>query len=413
MKLFQKLLLAPAALGLFAPIAANANESNFRDVTSYSQDQVQVSLDTFKPLSNKNPLLAGGEGANNNQIQVNDFDVDNFSTTTTAAFTTNFAIGQEEGGATNPTVANFDYEIALASSFTGNDSLDVIMNAGVSKGFTELDMTDSSKKLSIDSISYTTVLGEKISVFAAFGDGAAGSSLYNTACVYGAQADTFSNCGISAANIDEGLGTALGASFDVGNGITAAVAYEGQGGTTKGIMNQQSTDAVGAQIAYTGDNFGVSVAWANIENHGTVTTNPCWQFSTICTTSTDNVVTRNAHTQSVGINAYYSPDIPNFPSISAGLESNHDDSVSGTTADQTSHYFVGIQFDEVGDGTLGAAIGSKEPYAENADALTMYEVFYSYNYADGITITPIIYSKDNSGSTADETGVVLKSTFSF
>ena len=64
MKFFQKLLLAPAALGLFAPIAANANESNFRDVTSYSQDQVEVSLDSFKPLSNKNPLLAGGEGGN-------------------------------------------------------------------------------------------------------------------------------------------------------------------------------------------------------------------------------------------------------------------------------------------------------------------------------------------------------------
>ena len=49
MKLFQKLLLAPAALGLFAPVVANANESNFRDVTSYSQDQVEVSLDSFKP----------------------------------------------------------------------------------------------------------------------------------------------------------------------------------------------------------------------------------------------------------------------------------------------------------------------------------------------------------------------------
>ena len=44
MKLFQKLLLAPAALGLFAPVVANANESNFRDVTSYSQDQVEVSV---------------------------------------------------------------------------------------------------------------------------------------------------------------------------------------------------------------------------------------------------------------------------------------------------------------------------------------------------------------------------------
>ena len=43
----------------------------------------------------------------------------------------------------------------------------------------------------------------------------------------------------------------------------------------------------------------------------------------------------------------------------------------------------------------------------------MYEVFYSYDYADGITITPLIYSKDNGGSAEDETGLVVKTEFSF
>ena len=397
MKLFQKLLLAPAALGLFAPVVANANESNFRDVTSYSQDQVQVSLDTFKPLSSKNPLLAGGEGADHNHSN-NDFDVDTFSATTTAAFTSNFAIGKQEGGATDPVIANFDWEIALSSSFTGNDSLDVVMQAGKSAGYTELDMTNNSGVVTVDTISYTTSLGDRINAFFAFGDGVAGSALYNTACVYGAQADTFSNCGVSTANVDEGLGSAVGASFDFGNGFTAALAYEGQGNSTKGFATKQSTDALGAQVAYTGDTYGLSVSWSNIENH-----------------SAANVVTTGSgdgQTQSIGFNAYFAPDLPNFPSISAGIERNHDDSVSTTTNDQTSHYFVGIQWDEILDGTLGAAIGSKAPYAENTDAQTMYEVFYSYNYADGITLTPLIYSKDN-GSSADETGVILKSTFNF
>jgi len=397
MKLFQKLLLAPAALGLFAPLAANANESNFRDVTSYSQDQVQVSLDTFKPLSSKNPLLAGGEGADHNHSN-NDFDVDTFSATTTAAFTSNFAIGKQEGGATDPVIANFDWEIALSSSFTGNDSLDVVMQAGKSAGYTELDMTNNSGVVTVDTISYTTSLGDRMNAFFAFGDGVAGNALYNTACVYGAQADTFSKCGVSTANIDEGLGSAFGANFDFGNGFTAALGVESQGNSTKGFFTKDSTDALGAQVAYTGDTFGLSVSWANIENH-----------------SAANVVTTGSgdgQTQSIGFNAYYSPDLPNFPSISAGIERNHDDSVATTSNDQTSHYFVGIQWDEFLDGSLGAAIGSKAPYAENTDASTMYEVFYSYNYADGITLTPIIYSKDN-GSAADETGVILKSTFNF
>ena len=394
MKLFQKLLLAPVTLGIITPIVANANESNFRDVTTYSQDQAELSLDTFKPLSSKNPLLAGGEGLNNSSSN-DDFDVDTFSSTTTASFTSNFALGSVEGVNDNLGM-NYDWEIALSSSFTGNDSLDVVIDAGVSALMTELDMTNSSSGVNVDTITYTTGLGDRTTAFFAFGGGTEGSALYNTACVYGAQADTFSDCGVSAANIGEDLGTALGASFDFENGFTAAIGYEGQGSVSnKGFLTNEGTDAYGAQVAYTGDSFGASVSWANIENH-----------------SATNVVSTGS-TQSVGFNAYYAPDLSNFPTISAGFESNHDDSKSTTNDDQTSHYFIGLQWDELGDGTLGAAIGSKEPYAENADASTMYEVFYSYDYADGITVTPLIYSKDNSGSTADETGVIVKTEFSF
>ena len=396
MKLFQKLLLAPAVLGLFAPIAANANESNFRDVTSYSQDQAELSLDTFKPLSNKNPLLAGGEGLSDSN-SADEFDVDTFSSTTTASFTSNFAVGTVEGISNGDNLGmNFDWEIALTSSFTGNDSLDVVINSGISSLMTELDMThtksgSSGARVLVDSISYTSSLGERTTAFFSLGSDAVGSSLYNQACVYGAQADTLSNCGVSAANLDvDGLETAMGASFDFNNGFTTSIAYEGQGSTNSGFLTNEGRDAYGAQVAYTTDNYGVSVAWANIENSNLT-----------------------GATQSVGLNGFYSPDLPNFPSISAGLESNHDDSESNSSQDQTSHYFIGLQWDEFGNGTLGAALGSKEPYAENTDAKTMYEVFYSYNYADGITVTPLIYSKDNGGSTADETGIVVKTEFSF
>ena len=400
MKLFQKLLLAPAALGLFAPVVANANESNFRDVTSYSQDQVEVSLDTFKPLSSKNPLLAGGEGANHSHSD-SDFDADSFSSTTTASFTSNFALATVDGetAVTEELGMNFDWEIALSSSFTGNDSLDVVLNAGTSNLASELDMTNTSDaQLQLDTISYTNSLSDRVTTFFAMGDGTVGSALYNTACVYGANADTFTNCGVSAANIDEGLGTALGASFNFDSGLSLAFGYEGQGANSGeiGFLSTNGADAIGAQIAYTGSSYGVSLSVANIDNHN-ATTN----------------VRSAGQTQSTGINAYYAPDLVNFPSISVGFENNHDNSVTGTTTDETSHYFLGLQWDEFGDGVLGAAIGSKEPTQENTDAQTMYEVFYSYNYADGITMTPFIYSKDNTGTTASETGIGVKTQFSF
>ena len=133
MKLFQKILLAPATLGLLAPIVANANEANLGEVTSYTQNQVEVSLDSFKPLSRKNPLLAGGEGLNDGQSDSgNDFDVDTFSSTTTASFTSNFAAGSVEGTSGDNLGVNYDWEMALTTGFNGNDSLDVVINGGAS-----------------------------------------------------------------------------------------------------------------------------------------------------------------------------------------------------------------------------------------------------------------------------------------
>ena len=397
MKLFQKILLAPATLGLLAPIVANANEANLGEVTSYTQNQVEVSLDSFKPLSSKNPLLAGGEGLNDGQSDSgNDFDVDTFSSTTTASFTSNFAAGSVEGTSGDNLGVNYDWEMALSTGFNGNDSLDVVINGGASSLMTELDMTNTGSRLEVDTISYTTGLGERMTAFFGSGNGSAGSALYNTACVYGAQADTFSDCGVSAANIDEGLGTAAGASFDFGNGFAAAIGYEGQGMGTKGIATDAGVDAYGAQVSYLGDSYGVSLSWASIENHD----------------DDNNLDSDHGQTQSRGLNAYFTPDLPNFPSISAGFETNHDDS-EASSADESSHYFIGLQWDEFGNGTLGAAVGSKAPYKENADSFTMYEVFYSYDYADGITITPLIYSKDNGGSAEDETGLIVKTEFSF
>merc|ERR1712078_646721 len=92
MKLFQKLLLTPAVIGFLSPIAANASEASLMDVSNYSQVDVEVTQDTFKPLTSANPLLAGGEGLNQKSSS-NDFDGDTFSSTTTASFETNWVMG--------------------------------------------------------------------------------------------------------------------------------------------------------------------------------------------------------------------------------------------------------------------------------------------------------------------------------
>ena len=159
-------------------------------------------------------------------------------------------------------------------------------------------------------------------------------------------------------------------------------------------MTKEGVDALGAQLAYTADNFGLSYTFASIDNNdgaGTITPG----------SSNYNA-----------INAYYSFDAQSIPSISVGYEWAHDDS-KASTEDNSTNYFIGIQWEEVGNGSLGAAIGTKIPTVEETDDQLIYEAFYSYNYADGITITPLVFVKENPGSTSDETGIVVKSTFEF
>ena len=72
---------------------------------------------------------------------------------------------------------------------------------------------------------------------------------------------------------------------------------------------------------------------------------------------------------------------------------------------------VGLQWDEVGAGTLGAALGTNGHVTDDTTAYHVYEAFYSYPMNDGMTITPVVYYKETSGT--DQTGVMVKTSFSF
>ena len=61
MKLFKSLLVAPAALGILAPISANASEINLDSISNYS-NEVDLDINSFKPISTQDTLLSGGEG---------------------------------------------------------------------------------------------------------------------------------------------------------------------------------------------------------------------------------------------------------------------------------------------------------------------------------------------------------------
>ena len=367
MKLFKSLLVAPATLGLLAPMAATANE---------------VTVNDFTP-SIERTLLAGGEG-----LVGSDSHDGGFSETTTASFSADFAIGSVDGRAAEDTVgAVYGFQIDLSTSFTGEDSFDVSIDAGNGGAtLTEVDLNDfgTDDALGVDGISYTFPLGDKTTVMV--GNDVAGSSLYSTACVYGGPTNTLDDCGNANSAMDSSTdATALSASYDFGNGFTAAFGYEGDGDGTSGLMTKEGSDVYGGQVSYSADSYAASVTYANYD-----------------TSTTDTVYW--------GLNGYWTPsETGSFPSISAGYEVGN---ASNTSVD-TSHYFVGFQWDEIGPGTLGVAAGTADPVEENASELMMYEAFYSYPVNDGLTITPIVFIEEKAAGTDDLTGVAVKASFSF
>ncbi len=85
MNLFKRLLVAPATLGLLAPMSANASEVNINEIANYSDVE---SIEFTNSYETKDSLIAGGEGL------VDDHSHDgSFSETTTASFGLDFYLG--------------------------------------------------------------------------------------------------------------------------------------------------------------------------------------------------------------------------------------------------------------------------------------------------------------------------------
>jgi indole-3-glycerol phosphate synthase len=88
-KLFQKLLITPAVLGLLTPLASSANELNLTEVSSYSSSEEVQSINEFnaQELAVNNSLVDGLEA------ELNNFEASSFSETTTMSGSASFKVG--------------------------------------------------------------------------------------------------------------------------------------------------------------------------------------------------------------------------------------------------------------------------------------------------------------------------------
>ena len=381
MKLFKSLLVAPAALGLLAPMTATANEINLNDVSGYSSSEEVQNISEFNPAEE---LAVTNSRVDGLEARFNDFEAGGFSETTTASFSLDTVVGAVDGGNDSTEAVTFDYQmnIGLSTSFTGEDSLDVTIDVGNTapgtttgtKSAQVMGFQKTSHGLDVDGITYTFPLGGATVLV---GDTTDISSTFTGACAYSAFTDYMGNCG---------TGNSLGVG---GNGVTASIGYAfdsgfslagGVSSTETAIMTKEGTDSYGIEAAYSADTYGLAVAYVSKDNAAA------------------------AETTYWGVNGYYTFDLA---SLSVGFETEE---TSGT---DKSGYFVGLTFPEVGPGSVSLGLGTQANYADDVEELLTYEASYSYAINDGMTITPGVYISEGSGTADDDTGVLVKTSFSF
>ena len=364
MKLFQQLLIAPAAIGLLAPLSVSASEVNLDAISNYSDDTLEIDGDSFKQKSSNNNLLSGGEGL----VESSDI-TGGFSETTTASFGVDFLVGAVDGASSESTTFDYQMGIGLETSFTGEDALSATIDIGNAAsaigGADGLNFDSTSDVLTLDGLTYTFPVGGATVMV---GDNTDISGVYTGACAYSSFTDYMGNCG---------TGNSVGVG---GNGATAAVSYAFDSGfslaggissTPTEILSEEGSDTFGIEAAYTTDSYGVALAYADAES-----------------------------TTYWGLNGMYAFD---FATLSAGIESQDD----GTEA---TGFFVGLSFAEVGAGSLDIGMGTTGNFSDADTEYYIYEASYAYPLNDSMTLTPGVYIREG---TTDQTGFGIKTSFSF
>ncbi len=434
MKLFQKLIAAPAIISLASGFAVNAAEINSTDLSDYSRTNNLVSLDNFKSdtlfpgdwvydslkdLTNSprfngssvsrleaaaelNNLIAGGEGLMNGaaierlsdelgselaimkgrvdglEARINGIEAGSFTDTTTMKGKAKFQIGGTDGVTDEAVMASYFWEIDLNTSFTGEDKLNVEIETGNTPDTDSfLAVTDFGKdsgdRLRVSDLNYTFPVGDwKVTV----GDSLDASKQFTGACEYGNTVDALSDCG-TGNSIAVGGDQTISAGYDLDNGFSFGVGISAEDGEkTKGMFTAEGEDIYAVNVAYSGDNYAVALAYADVD----VAT--YW-----------------------GINASYSAD--GFPTISGGYEFGSPDSGKDTT-----QFAVGLSSD-LGPGEITVGMGTNGAITDGDEELYAYDVSYTYKFNDGMSFTPFAFIVEGANGGDDTTGVGAEIGFKF
>ena len=426
------MLVAGASLSLLAPVASQASDVvNIEEMNSYARSQSKSSrIDSKTFINEVSEDIAILKGrVDGLEAQQNEYEAGAFSETTSMDGKAIFGIGavdysEASNTSSEATQSWYTYTMNLNTSFTGDDNLYVRIKTGnhtdwtVSKTYGSYLVSGNGNggTLKVDKIWYQFPVGDNNTVWV-------GPRIENyymhgtTPSIYQPVTKQFTlggNGEAYGASTDTGAGWA----YKADNGFAVSSNIGTKSGSSKkdaddnyyntGLLTNETKTSWATQVGYTKPNYSVS-ALLNIKSNG-------WSDTYYHTA--DHGTGGNGNFSSVGLRGWWRPDNTGTatPSISVGFDTTEYDGAPSSTSNSTA-YFVGLNWQDMfqADDKIGLAFG--QPTTNESESVDpfAYEVYYSFNPNDSVTVTPAVFggTDRNGTSGADIFGAVVETTFKF
>ncbi len=435
MKLFQQMLVATAALGLVAPIAAQASDvinlDGMNDYSKSKKSSKRIDSQTFINETNEGIAVLKGRVDGLEALQ-NDYEAAAFSSTTTmdgkAIMWVGAVDGGDEIGGSETTQTGYSYTMNLNTSFSGDDNLYVRLKAGYygsqwgKKPTYHIETKGTSDQFKVDKMWYTLPVGDNLTFIA--GPRIENYYMYITPSIYQPGALKSMKLG---GNSNFGASTDVGFGFkwetENGFGIASNIvdkSSDGVGvlGEPGGILGTGSVRKWDTQIAYTQPRYHVSLTLSDAQNWTSQSYN--------ATTLGAAMKGSDGDTTGYALRAYWRPLETGTatPEVSVGYDTKTADTPAATAAKEADSYFVGLTWRDMfqSDDRIGFAVTQplKVTACNGTCASTeidpfVWEAYYAFKPNDSMEVRPAIFGgTDVLADTADDIfGVVVTSTFKF
>ena len=423
------MLVAGAAIGLIAPIGAQANDINIEGMNSYSSSKSSSKKQQFNSKTFANELATVNNKIDGLETQINEFEAGSFSDTTTLDGKAYFTLGAVDYSlasetASEATIGAYTYQLNLNTSFTGDDNLYVRLKTGNHKDLWSTTKTygtylksgnGNQGTLKVDKIWYEFPVGDSNTVWVGprienyYMHGTTPSiyqpvtkqfTLGGNGEAYGASTDTGAGWAYKADNgfaISSNIGTKSNSSQEV-----SEVYYN------TGLLTNETKTSWATQVGYTKPNYSLS-ALLNIKANG-------WSDTYYHTAN--HGTGGNGNFSSIGLRGWWRPDNTGTatPSISVGFDTTEYDGAPSSTSNSTA-YFVGLNWQDMfqADDKIGLAFG--QPTTNESETVDpfAYELYYSFQANDSVSIKPAVFGGTDRNGTAgaDVFGALVETTFKF